>query len=694
MFWKKNKQLKQGTLSQSWVLKGFQDSLDGFYIIQGEQFFASQKLIDLIGGESDDPNLRSISWWIAQIHPDDLEWYQNYVVDRCAGISHQKQIECRIRHRAGHWVYLLINSYVYEEEGGKKSSFLGTVVDVSSYRILCDQLERIIEEGEKSSQAKSQFIASLNHELRTPLNGIIGMSQLLKESSLTKQQDAYIGNIAASAQLLLNLVNDILDVSKITAGKLDIENVNFNLKGILKNTISLLEPVATLKGLKFILKIEDNVPEWVCGDQVRLQQIIVNLLTNAIKFTAKGKVTLSVQLRFQDSEMREDHSLKPSLFHILFKVTDTGCGIPATVLPKLFQDFTQANASVGRTHGGTGLGLSICRKLVSLMHGEIGVQSTIDRGSTFWFVLPYSLGKEEEIIERKNIPVTSLASTQILVAEDNLINQKVIEGLINSLGGQVIIAHNGQDAIDLMEKCNHDQDLKLNTSYFDLIFMDINMPKVDGHKAMAAIRQMKFGKNIPIIACTADIISYKREDFIDEGFTDVIRKPITKQHLSEIFEKYLVVDNSQTKDEIIQDEEPFDIESDQDLDILRDQDSSRNDLNLINSSFLSDLKDDLGEETVNRLVDLYKCDARQLLVDLQEKYNSGSRNAENQKEIHNLAHTLAGMSENLGLVGVGETARSVMSMTIGKDSSLNLPPVELINELVGKFQETIRQIES
>lgn len=691
MFWSTTRPPSPDDLSQEWILDGFKKSLDGFFILQGDSgtidqegksqedlLYISPKFIHMTGFTDVQKHITDLDWWREKIHPEDKNRLINYINARRLGESDQKQIEYRFQHRAGHWIWLLTQTHVHHPDsdtrGSNKGWIMGSITNITSYRVLQDQLERTIEEAELTSQAKSKFIASLNHELRTPLNGIIGMSNFLTESTLSTEQLEYVENIAASAQLLLSLVNDILDVSKITAGKLTLEEHEFDLNRHLHRTTSLLKPLFQLKKLEFELSIDKNVPKWVLGDQVRLQQIITNLINNAVKFTETGKITLLVQLR--DSAPREN----PEEVLVLFKVIDTGTGIPAHVLPKLFQDFTQADSSVTRTHGGTGLGLSICKKLVTLMHGEIGAQSTLGKGSTFWFSVPYLPVEAQDSEEASSIPrpQKDISQIQILVAEDNLINQQVIKGLIQNLGGQTTIAHNGQEAVDKFTEMTQTQ------AGFDLIFMDINMPVMDGYEATTILRNLPHGINIPIIACTADTVTHSKAEFLEKGFTDIIAKPINKQDLSDCIQRYAKeslaqkghVDISQgmTSEKSPPSAGPIVVDS------------------LINIKVVDALREDIGSEVVDTLLATYKVDAKIIVDQLVQE--------ESIQETHNLAHALAGISENLGLQAVGKISRSLMiathdalknkNMILKNDKEL----LEMISQLQSQFEASVEAIDT
>ncbi|MBX3486570.1 MAG: response regulator [Candidatus Paracaedibacteraceae bacterium] len=635
VFWRSQESKTPDNIRQEWILDGFRSCLDGFYVIQDDQFYISERLVNMLGYDMSDPNLFSAQWWENLLHADDRERALTYIQERREGKSNKRQIEYRLKHKQGHYLSLLITSHVADCQ--PLNNYLGTVVNINSYRVLQDQLERTIEEAEKASQTKSKFIASLNHELRTPLNGVMGMANLLMDTQLDERQRQYVETILTSTNMLLTLVNDVLDVSKIASGKLEIEKVEFNLITILSNTQNILKSLTVSKGLDFSYEVAPDVPVNLIGDQVRLQQILVNLINNAIKFTDQGYVKVFVQLNSTDS----DHVV------LHFRVSDTGIGIPAEVIPKLFQDFTQASAATVRTYGGTGLGLSICKKLVALMGGDIGVQSSMDKGSTFWFTLPFptAAAASDPTLLDQNV---NLPHLNVLVAEDNIINQQVIQGILQNLGQTVTIAKNGVDAL-----------ARLDQDKFDLIFMDINMPEMDGIVATQKIRGLDDKKELPVIAFTADTMTTSKQEFMDMGFTDVASKPIIKQEIIDILTRYSSA--KPTSDTAT-------------LELV--------DLPAIDHGYIKSLLNQLGSESIKNLLQIYKVDAGELIGMIEQE--------KDVQKTHNLAHTLAGMSENLGIKEVGKTARSIMIKT----KQDNIRPEDLVSELKVNFANSLDNIDS
>lgn len=387
------------------------------------------------------------------------------------------------------------------------------------------------EKAEDAAQSKSLFLANMSHEIRTPMNGIIGMSNMLKKTSLTSEQSDALNIIVNSAENLVTIINEILDFSKIESGNLDLENIAFDLHHEINNVTKLLKTKAEEKGLTLSSSISPFVPRWVSGDPVRFKQILINLVNNGIKFTEKGYVRISVTV--------EDRVNNRSVIRL--EVTDTGIGIAEETKKKLFKIFSQADASFTRRFGGTGLGLVISKNLVERMGGYLGVESKIGQGSTFWFTItldeatPKQPAITSEAQPSSNPSLTEQSkkseSTQqkrkILLAEDNLVNQKVASMVITRLGHSVDVAGNGLEALD-----------KFKQNQYDLILMDIMMPEMDGLEATMAIREIEKNdgskKPIRIIALTANAMREDRERCMAAGMDDYLSKPFKPEDLEKV----------------------------------------------------------------------------------------------------------------------------------------------------------------
>jgi PAS domain S-box-containing protein len=407
------------------------------------------------------------------------------------------------------------------ERGRTRVGRLLKIRDVTSHRQAARELAASKERAEAATVAKSQFLANMSHEIRTPMNGILGMSRLLVEQQLTAEAAEYAADIHASARSLLAILNDILDFAKIEAGKLELEHVAFDLRQSLAEATRLMDWAAREKGIRLIFRYADEAPSRVIGDPVRLRQVVVNLLSNGIKFTPAGEVSLSV-------ECKERHE---GSAEFLVSVRDTGIGIPQDKLPVLFQHFTQADATVTRKFGGTGLGLAISRQLVEKMGGVIRAQSHEAQGSDFTVDVRLALDRRANVQRAPESgegapPVRDFKGSRILLAEDNPVNQRLGQHLLEGLGCTVDIAANGAEAVRRT----------VDTDY-QLIFMDCQMPEVDGFEAAARIRAR--GTETPIIALTASALEETRRACLQVGMNDYMTKPVDPDLWRETLKRWL-----------------------------------------------------------------------------------------------------------------------------------------------------------
>ncbi|TDQ84018.1 two-component system sensor histidine kinase BarA [Dongia mobilis] len=380
-------------------------------------------------------------------------------------------------------------------------------------------LLRARDAADKANRTKSDFLASMSHEIRTPMNGVIGMVHLLKNSPLTPDQHDKLSTLESSAKGLLSLLDDILDISKIEAGRLDLNLAPFSMHDLIADLVALWRPSALSKKLSLDFEIDRQVPPVLIGDSSRIGQVLANFLGNAVKFTHQGGIRLKVAAT----------PLAGGRHAVTFAVLDSGIGIAPEVQPRLFQKFSQADASMTRRYGGTGLGLAICRELTQLMGGEVGVQSEPGKGSTFWMRLELQVADELvasrdelDMADRSLLRQVGTRKLSLLVAEDNVINQKVICALLEAAGHTTALAADGNEAVAAVQH-----------SRFDAVLMDVQMPKMDGIMATRQIRSLGGTyADLPIIALTANAMTGDRERYLAAGMNDYVSKPIEPEKLS------------------------------------------------------------------------------------------------------------------------------------------------------------------
>jgi signal transduction histidine kinase/CheY-like chemotaxis protein/HPt (histidine-containing phosphotransfer) domain-containing protein len=521
------------------------------------------------------------------------------------------------------------------------------------------------EAAEAATLAKSQFLSNMSHEIRTPLNAIVAYLDLLENTEISSTQTKYLDKIKISSRVLLNTINDILDLSKLDFGKVELESIPVFLDEVINNCFSQVKEKAEKKRLEFQYQMDSNVPLELKGDPLRLQQIILNLLENAVKFTEKGIISIMITAK---KNIEDNYLLE-------FSVKDTGIGMTAEQLKDIFEPFSQGDQSTSRKYGGTGLGLSICKHLVGLFGGEIWVESTFGKGSTFYFTANF---KENTIIEKtcykkeetefKNLDlnvIKLLTGKKVLLAEDNQINQDLMLEILQSAGMDVKMANNGLEAIEFVQKFP-----------FDIVLMDIRMPDMDGYEAVAKIRENNSFNDLPIIAVTASASFEDANNSKSSGFNDYIIKPIAINQLLQKVALCLQKDSDFKSNFVVL------------TDTYKDREGDKKVIDLIEEG-----KEIYGvniSKALNGLSGNKKL-LTKLLLDFNENQGNTAKEIKNSlergdmKKAERLAHTLLGVAGYISADKIYEIAKKI-------ESELNRKNLLSLDDLILKLDNELEKV--
>ena len=500
-----------------------------------------------------------------------------------------------------------------------------------------------------ANKAKSNFLANMSHEIRTPMNSIIGFSDLLLDTNLHEKQKRFSENIKSSAQTLLEIINDILDFSKIEAGKLELESIKFNLEEKLNAIKNLFLSLAEKKGIEIIKKIDTEVPKILIGDPLRFSQVLINIISNAVKFTDKGYVLIEVKTI-------EKKELKCKL---KISIKDTGIGISKEQKEKLFKAFTQVDGSITRKYGGTGLGLVISKNLITKMNGDIKIESELGKGTNFYITAEFGYSTEEDFKIIKNETTENEnfeKKLNILLAEDQKINQELINEILLKYNFKIDIANNGKEAVE-----------KANENIYDLILMDLQMPEMDGYEATAIIRNKYSIEELPIIAITAHAFENIKKECIEKGMNDYISKPIAAQELIRKIKKNII----------------------KEIKILgiKENDEIKSEIKLKEINFEEAIK------IVNGNKELLKSLIKEFIDTHKEFIKTNQKNIEEKKyeELKKEIHALKGISGNLRMENIFHISQKI-ELAITENNKIEIN--KYFEELEKSFNRLYKEIEA
>ncbi len=551
--------------------------------------------------------------------------------------------ELAVKNKKGELKWWLISGAPRFDDKGELIGSIGIHLDITQQKALEHELIEARELAEQSARSQEMFLANMSHEIRTPLNAIMGMSRELQKTNLNNQQKSFLEAVNSAGEQLLVVINDILDISKIQAGKLHIENIGFRLRDIGERVMQVMSHKAEEKGVSLFCTTDSRVHPVLVGDPYRLNQVLLNLISNGIKFTEKGSVQV-------ECKVEED---TPHDQRISFTVRDSGIGMDKEFTQRIFENFSQEDRSVARRFGGTGLGMAISKQLVTMMNGDIQVNSEKGVGTTVYFWLPFRKGSEDDIASKSMTPTDStiLKGKKILLAEDNEMNRLVATTVLQSYGVDIDEVINGQEAVEA-----------LRNGRYELVLMDVQMPLMDGLEATRRIRN-ELKNPIPIIALTANAIKGENEICFAAGMNDYLTKPFKEEDLVGLMAKWLGADAGlKSNNNIMEKNELYDL-------------SKLREISKGNSAF------------VEKMIKLFSDQAPSSVKEIREAY--GQKDLEKVKAV---AHRLKPSIDNMGIHSLTKEIRQIETLALSGDQEQELPGLieqleTVLVEVVGKLRE-------
>ncbi|MGM0519986.1 MAG: ATP-binding protein, partial [Campylobacterota bacterium] len=505
------------------ILEGTHVGTWEWNIQTGETIF-NERWAQIVGYTLDEISPTSINTWMDFAHPEDLEQSNELIMSHIEGKSDYYECESRMQHKNGSWVWVLDRGKVSKwDKDGKPLIMSGTHQDITKIKEAQNILQEAKVKAQEANKAKSEFLANMSHEIRTPMNAVIGLSEMLYDMQLNQNQKDIVSKINNSSKILLGIINDILDYSKIEAGRLELEYKEFEIDSLVTSLETLFKNRAKQMQIELKIDKDSNLPNLIVADELRLTQVLTNLVSNAIKFTNKGEVQISISLKDKVDK-------STALIH--FCVEDNGIGISSKQLQKLFTPFTQADTSTTRKYGGTGLGLVITKNIIKAFGSDIEVQSKEDIGTKIEFDIKLQVATWEKSQQKKSLEANSsnsdfLEGIKVLLVEDNEINQEVATMMLEKIGIEVDIASNGQEGVDKFLE---------NKDKYQVILMDLQMPIMSGYEATKQIRV--YDKKIPIIALTAAAMIEDKQKAQNAGMNEHLSKPIDTSQLYLVLSQY------------------------------------------------------------------------------------------------------------------------------------------------------------